>query len=225
MITTVLIDVDNTLLDFNACAKNAMRDGMEEIGITFKDEMFDTFRSINDKLWIKIEKGTITRKELHRDRFNLIFAELGIETDGEAFEQMFLRYIFDSHEQVEGASDIVKYLACKYDLYAASNGLHKQQINRLTKAGMIDCFKGIFVSETLGHQKPSVEFFAELFKNLPDVKKDEVIIIGDSLSADISGGICYGIKTLWYNHYGEQPSKTIVPDFTVDKLCEIKKIL
>jgi len=78
MITTVLIDIDNTLLDFNACAKNAMYDGMAEIGIEFKDEMFDTFRTINDKLWIEIEKGTITRKELHRDRFNLIFTELSL---------------------------------------------------------------------------------------------------------------------------------------------------
>ena len=166
MITTVLIDIDNTLLDFNACAKNAMCDGMTEVGLEFKDYMFDTFRTINDRLWVDIEKGTITRKELHRDRFKLIFGELGVNYDGEAFEQIFLRYIFDSHEQVEGALDIVKYLSGKYSLYAASNGLHKQQINRLTKAGMIQYFKDVFASEALGHQKPSVEFFESVFSLL-----------------------------------------------------------
>lgn len=225
MITTVLIDIDNTLLDFNACAKKAMIDGFFQWNLPFAEEFFEKFKVINDELWRKIEMGIISRKELHQIRWQTVFDAIGVKADGPQFEQLFLKLIFDSCEQVEGALDLVKYLSEKYDLYVASNGLYKQQINRLTRAGLIDYVKKIFSSEVIGHQKPAYEFFEACFNDLPGVKKEEIIMIGDSLTADIKGGNSFGIKTLWYNYHKENAKGINEADYVVDSLAEIKEIL
>ncbi len=225
MITTILIDIDNTLLDFNRCARLCMEAGFKEWGIEYNDEMFNYFKVVNDELWSKIEKGIITRKELHKVRWQTVFDGLGIDCDGAEFEQMFLKLIYDSHEKVEGAEDLALYLSEKYDVYIASNGMHAQQINRLTRAGLICYAKKIFSSEKIGFQKPAPEFFDACFKELSGVKKDKVIIIGDSLTADIKGGKNYGIKTLWYNYHKESTDGVTEADYIVNNLCEIKDIL
>lgn len=224
MTEILLIDIDGTLLDFKKCSKLSINQGFEEYGIEFSDYVFDTFLEINDKLWLQIESGTLTRERLHKIRWNTVFKALNIDFDGEAFEQTFLKYLFDSHEHVDGAEDILKYLSGKYVLCAASNGIYPQQVNRLKKAGLIKYFKHLFISEEMGEAKPSAAYFDICFDRLENPDKSSVMIIGDSLTADIFGGKSYGIKTLWYNPGDAVPQKA-VPDYTVNSLCEIKDIL
>lgn len=220
----LLIDIDGTLLDFNKCARLSVIQGFRRHGLAYGEHVFETFVRINDGLWLEIEKGTLTRKRLHEIRWNTIFSELGIDFDGVVFEKTFLEFLFDSHEHVDGADEILKYLSGKYTLCAASNGIHLQQINRLTKAGMIGYFKNLFISEEMGTAKPAKEYFDICFERLGNPDKSKVMIIGDSLTADIAGGKNYGIKTLWYNPDGKTPGG-IAPDYTVSALSEIKNIL
>lgn len=225
MITTVFLDVDNTLLDFHLCALDSIKRGFDTWGMEYNDNVFTVFNEINDGLWHRIEKGEMTRDELFRIRWQLIFDRLGIDRNGPDFEKMFVANLAESAIPVEGANDLVEYLAGKYDIYVTSNAIHRQQIVRMTKAGMIDYIKDIFTSEVIGFAKPTKEFFDECFRRIPDVKKENVIIIGDSLTADIKGGVDYGIKTCWFNFKGEKYDVRPECDYIVDRLCEIKNIL
>ena len=122
MFKYVLIDIDNTLLDFNKCAEKAMTNACKACGVGFKKEMPSVFHKINDSLWQRLETGEITRDQIHEKRWNMVFSVMGITFDGREFEKEFVKGIYDSHEPVNGAVDTVKYLSKKYILCAASNG-------------------------------------------------------------------------------------------------------
>lgn len=225
MIKTVFIDIDNTLLDFYKSSKKALKSAFHDFEIAYKEEYLAVFHKINDGLWRKIENGTLTREELFKIRFNAVFDALGISADGIGVEKAYRKYLFETAIPVDGAEDILKYLSGKYAVYAASNAIYDQQINRLTKAGLIGYFDGVFVSEKLGFQKPSKEFYDECFKLAGGINPAQTVMIGDSLTADIEGGKNYGMVTVWYNHMKATPSVGVTPDYAVNSLVEIKNIL
>ncbi len=225
MIKAVLIDIDNTLLDFHKCSKESMCFAAEDFGVEFPENYFEIFTEINNRLWEKIEKGELNRQGLFRIRWNLIFDAMGIKADGPAFEELFRDNIKKSAIPVDGANEILEYLGEKYFVCVASNSELAQQEKRLKKAGMLPFIKKIFTSEEIGFAKPSTEFFEACMKELPDVKKDEVIFIGDSISADVDGGHKFGLKTCWFNYAKLPHEKCTTADFIVDLLAEIKDIL
>lgn len=223
MIKAVLFDIDDTILDFGKCAEWAVKTAMEEKNTEYRHEYYGVFKRINDDLWKKLEKGEITREELFDRRFKEVFSELGIELDGREFEERFLDLLHESTEEVPGARELLKYLHSKnYRIYAVSNAMQIQQETRLKKSGLSRYFDGVFTSELLGASKPSRAFFGAFFERVPDISKDEVILIGDSLSADISGGKRYGLTTCWFNHAGKNPSGGSFSDFVVHSLNDVK---
>lgn len=223
MIKAILIDIDNTLLDFNGSAYLAIKNGFNERQLDFNENVMSVFHSVNDFLWGKIEKGGFTKDELFDVRWNMIFEKLGIAADGHEFETYFRRYLFDSALPIEGALDLLEYLSSKYKIYSASNGASAQQINRLTNAGMIGYMQAVFTSQSLGVQKPNNVFFEKCL-NLMNCTNEEVVMIGDSLSADICGAKKVGIKTCFYApkcdvHFHD------CADMIVKHLSDIKNIL
>lgn len=224
VIKTVLIDLDNTLLDFNESSKECIKKAFSEQGLPFHETDFPTFKTINDELWLKIEKGELDRTGLHKIRFNLVLEALGLKGDGSLIEKRFREILFDTAIAVDGARDLMQYLSSKYKVYAASNAIYLQQINRLTITGMIDYFSDLFISEKLGFSKPSKEFFDACIKGA-NAKVEQTIMIGDSLSADIVGAKEYGFTTIWYNHNKEPIENGAVADYVVNSLEEIKSIL
>lgn len=225
MITTVLIDVDNTLLDFNECAKEAMRQCFSAWNMEYSDKVFPVFKQVNDMLWCKIETGEIDKPTLYNLRWNTIFERLSINENGEEFEHFFRETFSESKQPVEGAYEILDYLSKKYTVCAASNASYRQQLKRLKNADMLKYFTHIFNSEQLGAPKPEKAFFDACFEKLGSIPKQNVIMIGDSLSADISGGAAYGIKTIWFNYDKAEPDSSIKADYIVYSLSEIKKHL
>lgn len=224
MITTIFFDIDNTLLDFNRCAEESIRKGFSEWNMVYDESVLSVFKRINHSLWAAIEEGTLTREDLLRIRWQRIFDELQINRCGKDFEQVFIRYLTQSHAEVPGALALIQYLAEKYTLCAASNAPHRQQQIRLRKAGMLPFFSQVFTSEELGYSKPSREFFDACFARLPSLSKKEVIMIGDSPSADIGGAAKYGLKTCWFQYEKTEPG-TLQADYIVESLEEIKTIL
>ena len=231
LIKVVFIDIDNTLLSFTGYVKEAMREGFSYFGLKpYKEDMFPVFERINNSLWRQLEQGSLTFEELVKCRWDLIFKELDIEFDGKVFEEYFLERLFYSAVPEEGAEDLLEYLSRKYTLCVASNGPYEQQMNRLRVGKMADYFDYFFISSQIGAQKPSGEFFDRCFSILredrfPGLAPEDVMIIGDSISSDISGGIDYGMHTCLYQ-------KDIMPerndsgaDYVVVSLSEIKRIL
>ena len=224
MIKTVLLDIDNTILDFHASAYAALTDAFAEQGIAFSPAYRPIFDEINNALWRRIEDGTLTREQLYEERFVRVFAALGIDADGGMAEKTFRRRIAETAFPVAGAIDLLRYLYPRYRLAVASNSVHTQQVNRLRLAGMLPYFTHLFTSEKIGVAKPDPAFFSAILTTLA-LPPEEVILIGDSLNADIHGGITAGIQTCWYNPSGEPTDPATPPDYTVKTLGEIKGIL
>ena len=223
-IKAVFIDIDNTLLDFNKCALWSMQKAFNDYGLSFENSMFDTFNMINNRLWLRIEKGELTKEELYACRWNMIFAQIGNDIDGVEFENVFYSYLTESAEPVDGALDLLKYLHGKYLVCAASNASYAQQIKRLNNAGMTEYLDRIFISEQIGFSKPQKEFFERCFEKISPIVPPETVMIGDSLTADIEGGASFGMKTCRYNHNLTNESSDL-PDYTECSLSEIKKYL
>lgn len=225
MIKAVLVDIDNTLLHFDKCAEKSMRLAFDEFKITPPNDFLSTFIQINDGLWKEIERGTLTKEGLHKIRFVKVLKAMGIDFDGLIFEERFRHYLKTSAEMVDGAERLMQYLKKKYFVALASNGHAEQQKLRLKISGLDKYADAIFLSGDIGYEKPSVKFFDSALLQLPTKNKDEIIIIGDSLSADIKGGIDFKIKTCWFNLKNADKNKDILPDYTVNSLAEIENIL
>ena len=231
MIKAVLIDIDNTILSFSGCVKESMREGFSFFGLKpYTEEMFPIFERINNSLWKQIEQGTLTFEKLKEVRWNMIFEEIGIDFDGRLFEEYFREKLFYSAIPEDGAVDMLKYLSGKYTLCVASNGPYEQQMNRLRIAGMRDYFTHFFISSQIGAQKPSKQFFDYCISTLkeaefPELEPGEVIIIGDSLSSDMSGGIEYGMHTCLYQKNSRTEREYPGVDYVISSLAEINNIL
>lgn len=231
MLKVILFDIDNTLLSFDEYVKEAMKSGFKKFEICeYSDGMFDIFNQINTGLWQQIEKGKITLNELEEIRWNMIFEHLGVSGDGAAFEKFFRDCLFESAIPENGAVELLGYLHGGYVLCAASNGPYHQQVNRLKISGMLPFFSDLFISEEIGCSKPSEEFFDACLKRLnsrmkQNILPEEIMIIGDSLSSDIAGGINYGLKTCYYNPHMKAIPCELKPDYVVTTLKEIKNIL
>lgn len=225
MIKAILLDVDNTLIDFNKSAEWSIRKCFEEYGLEFTDDVLPVFHRINDELWHRIEQGTITKPQLHKIRWQTIFDALGIKENGEEFEKKFVEYVPQAGIPVEGAKDLLEYLASKYIICFASNSSKSQQNIKLKKAHMMKYAEHLFISDDIGFAKPAKEFFEACMEKLKGISKEEVILIGDSLTADIAGGINFGIKTIWFNFKQEEVPENLRADYIVNNLSEIKNIL
>ncbi len=234
-IKAVLIDIDNTLLDFDACVKKAIEGGFEKFGLcSYDDSVFGVFQRVNSRLWQKIELGTMTYEELLEERWNIIFSELNASFDGRVFEEYFRKYIFESAIPVDGADEILVYLKERYILCVASNGPYAQQVNRLKKAGMLSDFSKLFISESIGFSKPSQEFFLHCLGELNaecgsqserEIHPSEIVMIGDSLSSDMAGAITFGLKTCYFDKNKTQKTDGLPVDYVIDNLRDIRLFL
>ena len=235
MIKAVFFDVDNTLLDFDAYVKTAMKDGFEKFHLgTYTPEHYQTFLAVNGELWRRIEKGTLTFEGLLKDRWNEVFKALGISFDGQEFERYFRAALYTSAIPMQGAKEILDYLKGRYALCAASNGPHEQQLNRLKTGGMLEYFDECFISEKVGASKPSKEYFTRCFSWLnesrkkqgkPEILPSETLIVGDSLTSDIDGGIKNGLLTCWLKGEGKGEPGDRKIDYIIHSLAELKQIL
>jgi len=223
MFNTVFLDIDNTLLDFDKCAKDSIKKACEYFSLGYSEKLFREFIKTNDMLWSMIEKRTLNKDELHKIRFDLVFKDAEINFDGQTFEKKFREFLRESHEKVDGADELLSYLVEKYRIYAVSNAAHKEQATRLKKAGLDKYFSGVFVSDEVGAQKPNKDFFDECFKRIPNAKPNETAIIGDSLTADISGGKEYGLFTIWFDF--KNTGVKNAADVTVNRLTDVKNYL
>lgn len=231
MIKVVFMDIDDTIFDFSAFVKKAMKDGFEKYGLLpYTDEMFCVFHEINNKLWRSIEQGELTLPELRNIRWNMIFKEIGISFDGRLFEEYFCKELFQSAIFEPHAPELIRYLNGKYMLCIASNGPYEQQMNRLKVGGIDSFFFHAFISSAIGAKKPNREFFDYCFQKLrnsgyEDLMPEETIMIGDSLTSDIAGGSNYGMKTCYYTRGQKCEPNYGQADYIVSDLSDIMKIL
>ena len=226
MYTTILWDLDNTLLDFNAAEKYAFDACMELAGLTPSEELLHQYDTINTSYWKMLERGEITRDVLLKQRFVTFFEEIGVtDVDVPLIRDTYQRLLGSVYYYMEGALELCTKLHKTHRQYIVTNGVASTQRNRLALSHLGELMEDYFISEELGCEKPSFTFFEKSFAQIPHFKKEEAIIIGDSLSSDMQGGINAGIACCWYN-----PEKKPVPehmkiDYSIQHLNELFDIL
>ncbi len=221
----VFLDTDDTILDFLKTERVAIGKTFACLGLQPTDALISRYSAINQSCWERFERGELTRAQVLLTRFEELFTELGVDVDAKYCEKIYRHLLGVGHIFVEGAEDLLAYLAPKYHLFIASNGVAETQDSRLASAGILPYFDAVFISERTGYHKPEKEYFDYCFARIPGFRREEAIIIGDSLSSDIQGGINAGIATCWFNYRNKPSRPDIHPDYTIYALSELKQIL
>lgn len=222
----LLLDVDGTLLDFDASAAKSLEILFEQRGYPYTDHVFERYDVINAGLWERYEKGEIPRARVLVERFTLLFEDLGIPgEDPEAFEHSFRAELERNPVWMRGAVELLDQLFPKYDMYIVTNGVASTQKKRLAATGLDRYVRDVFISEAIGAQKPQKAYFDYCLSHIGEWKPGEVLLIGDSLSADILGANNAGIPSVWFNPTGKPNPGPAKPDREIRDLAELLEIL
>lgn len=225
MIKNILFDLDDTILDFKKAEKTALFKTFEELGLTANDQIAQKYSRYNISQWKRLELGEITRQEVKVNRYRLLFNDIGVCKSPELATEIYEKNLAVGHFFINGALDLIKNLYNDYRLYLVSNGSKSVQTGRLESAGISPYFKGVFISQDVGYEKPNIQFFEKVFSSIDNFIKDETVIVGDSLSSDIKGGINAGIKTVWFNPNRETNTSTIIPDYEIFSLPQLEQLI
>lgn len=221
----ILFDVDETLLDFGAAERNGIQEVLKNYQVVPDDEKIALYSGINDSLWKAYERGEIVRDTIMENRFRIFFEKLGKSVNGPEAEALYRSQLDASAILIDGAMEILDYLAPNYDLYVITNGVSETQYRRLSKSGIDRYMKDIFVSEDAGIQKPRKEFFDYCFSRMEEPDPSRMLIVGDSLSSDIKGGNNAGIDTCWFNRKGAGRTDGVCITYEISCLKELKELL
>ena len=213
----LLFDLDHTLLDFDTAEDVALTQLLKEEGVEDIQAYKDYYVPMNKALWKDLELKKITKAELINTRFAKLFAHFGIEKDGVYLAERYQFYLSQQGQLFYGAMELLDSLIDRgYELYAATNGITYIQTGRLEQSGIAPFFKEIFISEQLHTQKPDAAFYEKIGALIPNFDKNQTLMIGDSLSADIQGGNNAGIDTIWYNPHHLENKSLAQPTYEVD---------
>lgn len=226
--TTLLFDADETLLDFQKDETAAIMGILDYCSVEKSEKNIATYKKVNKSLWKSIEKGEIDKETLKKIRFSLFFKEIGYTSNEDPFKtnERYLSYLASGGSLLSGARELLDELHDEgYDMYIVTNGIEKTQKQRLTKAGIIDYFNGIFVSEAIGYQKPRKEYFSYVLSHINERDISKVLLIGDSLTSDILGAVNAGIPCAWLRHDSAASPGTLTPDYIIDSITQVKSLL
>lgn len=218
----ILFDVDQTLLDFIASERCAFYQTTAHWGIECDDELLQLYSSSNKEAWLLYEQGKLSKDRLTVYRFERFFERAGYQFDPVEWNNYYKGQLGNTAFLLDGAREILDFSCQNFDIYIITNGIASVQHSRLEKADIKHYFQKIFISEEIGAQKPSAEYFEAVFNNIP-YSKEEALIIGDSLTSDIAGGIAFGVDTCFINWNDIMPEQK--PTYTVSNLKGVLELL
>lgn len=238
----LLWDVDGTLLNFIYAQRIAISRCLEGIGVEPSEEMMQRYSVINDGYWKRLELGEVTKEQLLTGRFTSLFDEYDMQNvNVAAFREKYESILGEVYAYQENSLEICRTLSGRIKQYVITNGVTVIQKSKLKLSGFDQLMDDIFISEQIGHPKPQQEFFERCLKEMestmPEVNRERLLIIGDSLTSDIKGGVMSGIRTCWYRpgiNVVELPQKDPAawqlyqkfrPDYEIERLEQIFDVL
>lgn len=231
MYKIVLWDVDGTLLNFSASEKAALRRLFAEYGFgECTDEMLADYIKINRRYWRALERGELTKPEILVYRFREFLEKYGLNAHvAVEFNAKYQSYLGDKIVFEEGGLEAVQALKGKVVQCAATNGTIEAQKKKLRESGLDKLFDYLFISDEIGIEKPGKGFFDTVWETLEKdgvrFTEDDVIIIGDSLTSDMQGGVNAGIATCWFNPYGIENNSQLNLDYEISSLSQVLAII
>lgn len=223
MYKLILWDVDGTLLNFLEAEKAGIRKCFDLFGLgECTDEMLAAYSAINVRWWEALERGEKTKPEILVGRFTEFFTSRSIDPAiAPAFNEEYQIRLGDTTVFYPGAYETVKALYGKVPECVVSNGTGTAQYRKLAVSGLMPLMDRLFISDEIGYEKPAKEFFAPVFAAYPGVNMDEMLIVGDSLTSDMKGGVNTGIKTCWFNPEGKENKSGLKSDHEIKEIGEV----
>jgi 2-haloacid dehalogenase len=221
--TWLLFDADDTLFDYQLAETKALRITFEHFGQVYRFQYLQIYQVINRQVWEGYERGETSASELRLKRFRLLFEEIGISLDPQDFSQHYLDNLAQASDLFPGVADVMNTLSGHYHTALVTNGLKDVQRLRLEHSAIRSFIEKIFISEELGVAKPADGFFEAVFRGIGFPAKADVLIIGDSLTSDMQGGISYGIDTCWFNPAGK--TSTLPVTYMIKNFAQLLEIL
>lgn len=223
--TWLLFDADGTLLDFEKAERSALIAALADHGVTADQAVITTYSAINDAVWKKIETGEFDRANLNRVRFSRLAERFGFTYDADQLGRDYFACMAKQGHLIDGALELCRALKAHYSLCIITNGTASVQHGRMDGTPLLACMDGFFISQELGAEKPSPAFFDAVAAAIPGFDRARALVIGDSLSSDIAGGIAAGIDTCWYNPAGKTAPAHRTPTYTVSNYDELRALL
>ena len=218
----LLFDADETLFDFKKAERHAFINTMEDYGYDFDEEVhLKSYHEINTAIWKEFELGKITQKKLKVERFSRYKDALQLQFEPEDFAGKYMHHLSYASFLYPESEELLKKLHGRYKLAIITNGLTDVQSRRIRKSSVSHYFDEIVISEEIKVSKPNPEIFVHTLKRLGHDQLQSVLMIGDSLSSDISGGINFGVDTCWYNPSKKENNSDIKPTYEVNELMGI----
>jgi len=221
----ILFDADGTLLDFERAAGLALQATCEQELAGFEPRYQQIYSRINTGIWRELETGQIAPEALKTERFARFFAALEIKADPESFGEKFLDSLGHYSSLLDGAAAVVEELARTTKLMIITNGLRQVQRRRFTENTIGRFFEGLVISEEVGAAKPDTKIFDAAFARMGQPPKNQVLIVGDSLTSDIRGGNNYGIDTCWYNPQHRANDQGVTIRYEIHQLNELPALI
>ena len=222
----LLFDADNTVLDFDSSEEQALKRAFAKVGLHFDQNVLTVYRKNNIAQWQLFEKGELTKPQVLINRFILTFEDLQLPNDElDKVATLYEEYLKFGFFVVPHAEEVLTELQKNCQLYIVSNGVAEIQNSRMKGSGLEKYFRERFVSETVGYPKPQIEYFNYCFEHIADFDKSKTLIIGDSLTSDIQGGVNAGIDTCWFNPMHAKNTSQLTPTYEIDDLRQLLQLV
>ncbi len=209
--STVLFDLDHTLLDSDTSERLAYESTLAAVGVADAETHFPLYRSINRAMWAEVEAGRMKPDEVRVQRFERFNIEAGIDADPGPMAEHYVEGLGAFGELFPGAMSMLVRVGELATLGLVTNGISQVQRTRIARLGLQDLFSAIVVSSEVGVAKPAPEIFDIVLDALDNPSRDSVVMVGDSLSSDVAGAIASGIDACWYNPAGLDNHSASIP--------------
>ena len=225
MIEILLLDLDDTILDFHKAERIAIAKTIRDFGVEPTEEVLSRYHAINKWHWEQLELGKLTRAQVLEDRFGVLFQELGVDANAALCARTYEKNLSIGHWFLPGAEEAVAALSKRYRLFLVSNGTASVQKGRMTSANLYRFFEKVFVSQEIGFNKPAKAYFDACFSQIPGFDPSKTLLVGDSLTSDILGGKNAGVATVWVNPSHSPARPDIQPDYEIEALSQLQSLL
>lgn len=222
----LLMDVDGTLLDFKAAERAAIRATFEHYNLQATEEHIDAYHRINEELWAALERGEVRQEKLVVQRFARLLEQLGTSGDAVKMNDYYLTQLSQGADLLPGADEALRELSEVATIAIVTNGVEQVQLGRLERSGIGAYCDGVFVSSRVGASKPARRIFDVALDTMGIEQRKRVLVVGDSLKADIGGGNAAGLDTCWCNFDDAPlPENAPKPTFVIRGYEELLRIV
>ena len=224
-ITDIFFDLDHTLWDFDKNSILAFDKIFRKKHPTIDINIFiEVYAPINQACWKLYQFDKITHQELRYARLRQSFDAMNYtisDKDIDYISEKYIEFLPDNNQLFDGAIEVLDYLYPKYNLHIITNGFAEVQEKKISKSNLGTYFKTITNSEMAGVKKPHPNIF-QFALSLANANKENAIMIGDCIDADVRGAIDFGIQAILFD---EKQIHSVEGIKTIKHLLELKNIL